>query len=89
MNYKQKITYFLAGTLVGATLASIASYYYVDNRIKQAEAKYDQQVQQGFENARIEIKTGVDRISSELETRINEEINKVRKQFGLPEEPIK
>ena len=81
--------YFLGGTIIGTGLSAMASYYYLDSRMKQAEARYDAQVREGFDNARLEIKTGVDRISSELEVRINEEINKVRKQFGLPEEPVK
>ena len=88
-NFFGNIVYFFSGLIIGTALSGIASYYYIDSRIKDAEKRYDQQVQQGFSNAEQEIRNGVDKISNELEQRINEEINKVRKQFGLPEESIK
>lgn len=83
--YVDRLLYFL----LGATITSLASYYYIDYRIKQAEKRYDAQIQYGFNNATTEIHEGVNRISSELEQRINDEINKVRKQFGISEEPLK
>lgn len=85
MSWKSKLGYFIAGATIGGALATIASYAYIDYRIKQSEAKYQALVKNEFESARKEIRKGVDLINNDLEKKIDKEIKEVKDFFHIPD----
>ena len=82
MNYKN-LGYFVLGTIVGTTTALISAFSYIDYKVTNAQHDYQRLIKKEFSNAKKEIRTGTDKISTELEQKIDKEIKKIKEHFGI------
>lgn len=83
MNWKSNLGCYV----LGAATMTIGGIFYIDYRIQEMESKYHSLIEQQTEKVNTTIKDSAGQINENLEKKVDSELNKVKKLFGIEDKP--